>query len=160
MFNYVKNYTDDAKCLKKHVVYQTSASQETSGLWTYTLNTPNKWGTFRRSPDSVKSMINKIPLGFYAKFTLNDSASGVGCYRGGTYIERDKTHVIFQVKSEQPNEVNPTLLLEGKGNTASCTLEKYAVYTLDDWNRIKALYDSGILEIPWFNYDTMPISIN
>ena len=150
---YITNLVSDPRCLKKKEVW-TSADGGVSANVTVVQDPKTRLWTY-----TTKSWYNLFPFvgtgGVFAKGSigvalLSDTTSVSGV-ESGAIVERGDGWIAADYSATG----NWTLTM--KQNT-TVTLMGSAVYTPEDWRRVKALVESGDLPTPWFWWGMMPIA--
>lgn len=149
------NLAADPRCLKKRDVW-TNAAGGVSGnisitqdpesqLWTYTAKS---WYTL----SAFKNTRKAFAKGSIGVALLSDTTAIDGVESGST-VERGDGWIAVSYATTG----SWTIIM--KGNT-TVTLMGSAVYTPEDWRRVKALMESGYLPKPQFWWGLMPITID
>ena len=149
----VASLASDPRCLKKKEVW-TNADGGVSGNISATQDEKTKLWTY-----TTKSWYNLFPfVGTGVVFTkgsigvaLLSDTTAVSGVESGAIVERGDGWIAADYSATG----NWTLTM--KGNT-TVTLMGSAVYTPEDWRRVKALVESGDLPTPWFWWGMMPIA--
>ena len=149
------NLAADPRCLQKRVVWTNAAGgvsenisitqDPESQLWTYT---SKSW--FSLFAFNFKG--TTFAKGSIGVALLSDTTSVSGV-ESGAIVERGDGWIA----ASYAGTGNWTLIM--KDNT-TVTLMGIAVYTPEDWRRVKALVESGYLPKPQFWWGLMPITID
>lgn len=149
----VRNIAVDASCQKKKNLWTsepggaeanvTAQQDETTGWWTYTSTSSYNIFAFElcRGISRVEGMVAYARLSDPESLIKVESSEIIA--RGDDWVAAKYTTPGF----------NQTL---GVKEDTSITLMETGVYTPEHWEILKAAYDAGGLERPWFNWDTMP----
>ena len=150
---YITNLASDPRCLKKKEVW-TSADGGASGNISVVQDEKTKLWTY-----TAKSWYSLFPFvgtgGVFAKGSIGvallSDTTAVSGVESGAIVEKGDGWIAVDYSATG----NWTLVM--KGNT-TVTLMGSAVYTPEDWRRVKALVESGDLPTPWFWWGMMPIT--
>lgn len=150
---YLTNLVPDPRCLKEKNVWTTAdggisgnisvVQDEKTRLWTYTAKSLYNLFAFHDS--------GIVPAKGSIGVVLLSDTTAVSGVESGAIVERGDGWIA----ADYSGTGNWTLAM--KQNT-SVTLMGSAVYTPEDWRRVKALVESGDLPTPWFWWGMMPIA--
>lgn len=146
----VVNLCRNAACTRKVNSWaasaSTTASQGTDGLWTYSCEDESK--QFAVFAWQGETAVERVGYVFYARLQPFEAFLYMENF---TVLDSGKDWCAGVMREEG----NKSLYIRpGK----SVKLLETGVYTREDWERVKALRDAGVLDTPWFSAGLMPLT--
>lgn len=139
----IVNQAFDPYC-KLQMAYSTSSSgtseKDELGCWTYT---PTSDSAYLR-PQGLQNMQNNMVLVVQSSPRIANIEWSRMLSQGDGWMA-----------SEVQNAGFMNLLIK-----ESTRVSSIALFTMEDWLKVKAMYDAGDLSSPLFGYDTMPLPRN
>lgn len=145
----LKNLISDPRCVTKRGIWAPTSGLTVelleSGLYQYkgpsgSIFVIYVWGSENPSSVAVGDIV-------FAKFspggTINDIESSSTVLSGDGWIAARR-------------DTMNNLTLRFNADTA-VTLERCAHYTPETWEKVREMYETGSLELPYFDYKTMPL---
>ena len=151
---YTTNLATDPRCFNKREVW-TNASGGVSGNISITQDTESKLWTYTSKSwyniFAFKNTGKAFAKGSIGVALLSDTTAVSGVESGAIVEKGDGW-----IAAEYSATGNWTLIMK---NNTTVTLSGSAVYTPEDWRRVKALMESGYLPKPQVWWGLMPITI-
>ena len=150
---YLKNLMTDPRCTRKRNVWSnisgTTVHQRDDGLYQYNGPSDGVLSIFVWGSNSTVPTVQDVSVGdvVFAKFTpvddFRDVESATIVLSGDGWVAARRNIL--------------TNLSLRFSNGASVTLERCAHYTPETWEKVREMYETGSLELPYFDYKTMPL---
>ena len=150
---YLKNLMTDPRCTRKRNVWSnisgTTVHQRDDGLYQYNGPSDGVLAIFVWGSNSTVPPVQDVSVGdvVFAKFTpvddFRDVESATIVLSGDGWVAARRNIL--------------TNLSLRFSNGASVTLERCAHYTPETWEKVREMYETGSLELPYFDYKTMPL---
>lgn len=150
---YLKNLMTDPRCTRKRDVWSnisgTTVHQRDDGLYQYNGPSDGVLAIFVWGSNSTVPPVQDVSVGdvVFAKFTPVDDFRDV---ESATIVLSGDGWVAAR------RNILTNLSLRFI-NGASVTLERCAHYTPETWEKVREMYETGSLELPYFDYKTMPL---